>query len=1049
MEDTRSPVKAKQRFWKGRSVVPLALLFLLMIAGSVWVATRNDAYAVLVRTANGMPHRTAAGRLSGKFVYRPFVSTVTRGEGGTLIESLRVSASAAALRSAMRRDTRPEALHRIGESWLLSGHANDAVITLEDALRRATGIGDLATAIARSEDADTLSDLAAAYLDRADSEDSTDHLAAVNAAERAWRIHQAPAVAWNRALAFSAASSREAAVGAWRDYRAVESDPQWAQEGERRASEVADRGPSSRQVMKTALTRALSAPDDERLLRAVSAGVGYARLYVEDELLPEWGRGGDHAESALSGARHISAAIARVSGDWLDADSVHAIDSLRATHDPRETAARAALAQFGKGRAALIHYKYVEALEPLVAAEDHFRSVGIPLAARAAVFVATLDFYAQHPDSSLVRCAKVTEQNDVDRYPSVTAQCAWNAGTIETGRRHYDRAKAAFETARTFFGRMNDVNNVAAVDVRLQENARWTGDVTGAWSHMSSALRNGAADRGYIPLAEAARVAEAAGMPFAALAFYRSAIEAAETNRSIPEQADGHLSRAQVLWNLGNGDEARIELNAATRFMHAIGDPKVIARLKPDLALAHCALLLASRPAEVIQQTEQISGELAATGNRRKIAQAHFLQARAHLALRDTRAAESSLRAALAEIESQRKQISTDEERLALVDTEREVSEALIALLYDSNRRNEALSTADQWRGQLLLEAVTDSDVREEGSVTAPMRGEAFIEYVVLRDRVLVWSVTQSGTRDHSVAIDREKLEGLITAWRAALSAGDERGVRAKSDALSEILLRPVWLDVQSCGKLVFAPHAVLHRVPFCALSIPARHEFLVEEYVTSNVPSIAWLAKQRRLKGQSGYERVLIVSPTAGPQSGESAFARLPAAEEDGRWIRNRFPRARLLQGDAATASTISTAIHEADLFHFAGHAVVDERRPSRSALVLGHGEMLRASEIAQWHLSTRLVVLDACATSSGRITTDGSASLARAFLLAGSHAAVATLWLVEDDAASELSRRFYGAIAAGNGVSEALRIAQRFMIHGTAAQPHFDWAAFESIGS
>jgi hypothetical protein len=93
-------------------------------------------------------------------------------------------------------------------------------------------------------------------------------------------------------------------------------------------------------------------------------------------------------------------------------------------------------------------------------------------------------------------------------------------------------------------------------------------------------------------------------------------------------------------------------------------------------------------------------------------------------------------------------------------------------------------------------------------------------------------------------------------------------------------------------------------------------------------------------------------------------------------------------------------------------------------------------------------LVVLAACSTGAGRPTSDGTASLARAFLLAGSHSAIATLWPIQDDAASELSRRFYAALVSGNTPAEALRSAQRDLIHGPKSRSQFEWAAFQFIG-
>jgi len=175
-----------------------------------------------------------------------------------------------------------------------------------------------------------------------------------------------------------------------------------------------------------------------------------------------------------------------------------------------------------------------------------------------------------------------------------------------------------------------------------------------------------------------------------------------------------------------------------------------------------------------------------------------------------------------------------------------------------------------------------------------------------------------------------------------------------------------------------------------------------------------------------------------------------LAASEQEVRAVARQFANTSVLTGDQATPARFATAAAESDVIHFAGHAVVDERRPSRSALVMSGGALLRASEIVQWRLPrTRMVVLAGCSTAAGRSTSEGTASLARAFLLAGSPAVVATLWRVRDEDASEFSRRFYAALAAGESGKQALRAAQQSLLLHSSGIHHYDWAAFQWIGS
>ncbi|MCX6592067.1 MAG: CHAT domain-containing protein [Acidobacteria bacterium] len=132
--------------------------------------------------------------------------------------------------------------------------------------------------------------------------------------------------------------------------------------------------------------------------------------------------------------------------------------------------------------------------------------------------------------------------------------------------------------------------------------------------------------------------------------------------------------------------------------------------------------------------------------------------------------------------------------------------------------------------------------------------------------------------------------------------------------------------------------------------------------------------------------------------------------------------------------------------VLHVAAHAVVDTERPNRSRLVLADST-LSAGEFEKLDLGgLDLVTLSACQTAQGRLVAgDGVQSLTAAFLRAGAHSVVASLWPVSDAAALEFMRQFYAALAHGHGKAEALRIAQQRLRDsgGALAEPRH-WAAF-----
>jgi CHAT domain-containing protein/tetratricopeptide (TPR) repeat protein len=111
--------------------------------------------------------------------------------------------------------------------------------------------------------------------------------------------------------------------------------------------------------------------------------------------------------------------------------------------------------------------------------------------------------------------------------------------------------------------------------------------------------------------------------------------------------------------------------------------------------------------------------------------------------------------------------------------------------------------------------------------------------------------------------------------------------------------------------------------------------------------------------------------------------------------------------------------------------------------AVAVGDG-MLNGEDVAGLDLvRTELVVLSACETGLGEIRVgEGVFGLRRAFVVAGAHTLVMSLWKVPDEQTQELMVDFYRRILAGEPRANALRQAQ-LAIKARWANPVY-WAAF-----
>jgi len=105
-----------------------------------------------------------------------------------------------------------------------------------------------------------------------------------------------------------------------------------------------------------------------------------------------------------------------------------------------------------------------------------------------------------------------------------------------------------------------------------------------------------------------------------------------------------------------------------------------------------------------------------------------------------------------------------------------------------------------------------------------------------------------------------------------------------------------------------------------------------------------------------------------------------------------------------------------------------------------------LSASEILDLKLSAELVVLSACNTGRGRVTSDGVIGLSRSLVAAGVPSVVVSLWKVPDDSTADLMIEFYRQLQQTPDKAVALRQA---MLTTLKQYPNpVEWAALTLIG-
>ena len=174
-----------------------------------------------------------------------------------------------------------------------------------------------------------------------------------------------------------------------------------------------------------------------------------------------------------------------------------------------------------------------------------------------------------------------------------------------------------------------------------------------------------------------------------------------------------------------------------------------------------------------------------------------------------------------------------------------------------------------------------------------------------------------------------------------------------------------------------------------------------------------------------------------------------MPDAGDEAREVAARFDSPVLLLGGEAQLARIINELPNAQVFHFAGHAIESGQF---SGLLLASPQNEGGPRFLDAHYfstlkfrDARVVVFSACATAngSGEGLNDRD-SLTRNAISAGVSNVLASRWIVDSAATREWMRSFYDRALNGDFLSSAAKQA-RIKIRTTKEWRHpFFWASF-----
>lgn len=289
---------------------------------------------------------------------------------------------------------------------------------------------------------------------------------------------------------------------------------------------------------------------------------------------------------------------------------------------------------------------------------------------------------------------------------------------------------------------------------------------------------------------------------------------------------------------------------------------------------------------------------------------------------------------------------------------------------------------------------------------------------------------------------------------------------------LSSVLLGPL-SEKQLLSRLVLAPDGILYKVPLAALQLSGAAEPLGVDHDLVQAPSASYLLNGARPRPISQFPQTVlaIVDPVFSADD-PRVKNRCPQEHAAEKWPRLPFngevdlieamvppARRRILRSfDASRAMLARIHLEDYAILHFSTHALIDDRIPELSRIVLSLVNKTGCSvdgslhpyQLGQLHLADSIVVLSACDTALGKqVLGEGMMGFSSSLLQAGASELVLTLTAVDAEASSYFLTDVYRRFLKGTiSMEHSITLARRTMMHSRRYSDPYYWASFIVIG-
>ncbi len=438
---------------------------------------------------------------------------------------------------------------------------------------------------------------------------------------------------------------------------------------------------------------------------------------------------------------------------------------------------------------------------------------------------------------------------------------------------------------------------------------------------------------------------------------------------------------------------------------------------------------------------------------------------------------------ALGTFEGARDEIANESAKLPFLANATRIYDDYIQFLIRQGQSGQALAVADQSRARTLAQGLgLDSNPSQEKAAREPAEAPAFqpvalhvnplhaseiarkanatlLFYWLGEKQSWLWAITPEQTALFPLPVKRE-ITPVVDRYRQTLLGPEDplESSNPVAKALYQTLVAPAKGMIAENSNVVILSDGALSQLNFEALVVPKLNSqspahYLIEDAAFTSAPSLHLLALARPSRNTG--RRLLLLGDAVSPGP---EYPELPNFASEMKAIQRHFAVGEETVFDHERANPhayLASHPEQYAYIHFVAHGIASRTDPLDSAIILSRpGKMgdseaykLYAREILRHPIDSRLVTISACNGSGLRsYAGEGLVGLSWAFLHAGAHNVIASLWEASDESTPQLMNTLYQGLEDGLPPNIALRRAKLELMHARGGhQRPFFWAPFQ----